>query len=124
MVSSPAYNGRKAGRRTGGYSQLTDKRSNGSGNLDTEVLVGIQSAVVTIDVSYHGSADGDSEDIVGICVEANTGYQASPNMIPTTRMESYYYSVDAYMAVKRRKDARERGIVDVFERCLTTLVDG
>ena len=46
--------------------ELTDKSTRGSSGLDTEILVGGQLVVGTVDVSQHGRRDVDREDIVAV----------------------------------------------------------
>ena len=46
--------------------QLTDKSTDGRGDLDAEILVGAQFLVLAVDIAQHRRGDVDGEDVVAV----------------------------------------------------------
>ena len=46
--------------------QLTDKCTDGSSNLDTEILVSSELLVVAVDIAEHGRGNVDGENVVAV----------------------------------------------------------
>lgn len=64
--------------------QLAHKCTNGSSDLDAQVLVGVEPGVsLSVDITKHGRGNVDGEDIIGICEETHTRYQARLDVEPT-----------------------------------------
>lgn len=63
---------------------MTKESADGGSDLDTQVLVGVESAAFTVDITEHGGADGDGKDIVGIGEEAYTGDETGANVVPAS----------------------------------------
>jgi hypothetical protein len=62
--------------------QLTDKGTDRVGDLYPQILIGSVLLSVMVDVSNHGSSDGDGEDIVGISEEPDSGYETCSGVEP------------------------------------------
>lgn len=48
--------------------QLTEKSTDGSRDLDTKILVGVQGLAFAIDVAQHGRGNVDGENIISVGV--------------------------------------------------------
>lgn len=65
-----------------GNLQLTKEGADRRGDLDTEILVGGEGAVGSVDVPEHGGGDGDGEDVVCVGEETDAGDEAGADVVP------------------------------------------
>jgi hypothetical protein len=82
--------------------ELSNQSANGGSDLDSEILIGVEFAACTIDITQHGRGDVDGEDVVAVgtvrgsaryrsrshdhirvCEKADTGNQADPYVEPS-----------------------------------------